>query len=42
MPEKQESAWLLDSGATRAITGDISDFVEWHEWEELGLAHTRG
>jgi hypothetical protein len=35
-PAKQaaELGWLLDSGATRAILGDISDFAEFHQWED--------
>ncbi|OQD78931.1 hypothetical protein PENANT_c071G04033 [Penicillium antarcticum] len=38
----QEPGWLLDSGASRAITGDISDFIEFHEWDDQqsGYAYT--
>jgi hypothetical protein len=33
---------LLDSGASRAIIGDISDFIEFHEWDDQqsGYAYT--
>jgi uncharacterized membrane protein YgcG len=28
-----DDGWLLDSGATKSITGNINDFVEYHQWE---------
>ena len=37
-----DKGWLLDSGATKSITGNINDFVEYNQWEtgQMGYAYS--
>ena len=37
-----DDGWLLDSGATKSITRNINDFVEYHQWEagQRGYAYS--
>ena len=36
----QSTGWLLDSGASKPITGNISDFIEYYDWKPNQLAYT--